>query len=99
MITPVLCVVVAEGKLLAALTFIEPEKVYAMPEPSLADNEYKLMVTLADLTDRELVATIGWAKQVPGLWPSLNKDLVLSSYYVNLHLQTLRGILCSVLLE
>jgi hypothetical protein len=55
-----------EGKLLAALQFIEPEKVYAMPEPSLSDDEYKLMVTLSDLTDRELVATIGWAKQVPG---------------------------------
>ena len=39
-----------------------------MPDASLPDDEYKLMATLSDLADRELVATIGWAKQVPGQW-------------------------------
>ena len=53
-------------KMLSALIAIEPEKVFAIPDPQLADNEYKLMATLSDLADRELVATIGWAKQVPG---------------------------------
>lgn len=52
--------------MLAALLNIEPDKVYAMPDPVLPDDEYKLMATLSDLADRELVATIGWAKQVPG---------------------------------
>ena len=52
--------------MLAALLSIEPEKVYAMPDPTLPDDDYKLMATLSDLADRELVATIGWAKQVPG---------------------------------
>jgi len=55
-----------ECNLLSSLLSIEPEKVYAMPDQSLVSNEHKLMVTLSDLTDRELVATIGWAKQVPG---------------------------------
>ena len=48
------------------LLSIEPDKVFAMPDPNLPDDDYKLMVTLSDLADRELVATIGWAKQVPG---------------------------------
>ncbi|ELT99464.1 hypothetical protein CAPTEDRAFT_108381 [Capitella teleta] len=55
-----------DNKMLAALLSIEPDKVYAMPDPGLPDDDYKLMATLSDLADRELVATIGWAKQVPG---------------------------------
>ena len=54
--------------MIASLLAIEPEKVFAMPNDTLADDEYKLMLTLSDLADRELVATIGWAKQVPGLF-------------------------------
>lgn len=45
---------------------IEPEEVFATPDESINNGELKLMITLSDLTDRELVATIGWAKQVPG---------------------------------
>ena len=63
------CVCVAcdtDIKMLPALLSIEPEKVYALPDHSLADDDFKLMATLSDLADRELVATIGWAKQVPG---------------------------------
>ena len=56
----------SENKMLSALLSIEPEKVYAMPDPNLPDDDLKLMATLSDLADRELVATIGWAKQVPG---------------------------------
>ena len=52
--------------MLSALMAIEPEKVYAMPDHSLSEDDYKFMATLSDLADRELVATIGWAKQVPG---------------------------------
>ena len=57
----------ADIKMLPALLAIEPEKVYALPDHSLADDDFKLITTLSDLADRELVATIGWAKQVPGL--------------------------------
>ncbi len=56
----------SDNKMLAALLNIEPEKVFAMPDRTLPDDDYKLMATLSDLADRELVATIGWAKQVPG---------------------------------
>ena len=45
---------------------IEPQKVFAMPNSSIPDNEMKHISTLSDLADRELVAIIGWAKQVPG---------------------------------
>lgn len=65
------CVYALENKMIASLLAIEPEKVFAMPNDTLADDEYKLMLTLSDLADRELVATIGWAKQVPGLWFSV----------------------------
>ena len=61
-----LLILCSDNKILTQLLRIEPEKVYAMPDPSLPDDEYKLMATLSDLADRELVATIGWAKQVPG---------------------------------
>ena len=65
MMISVLCV--ADIKMLLALLAIEPEKVYALPDCSLVDDDFKLMATLSDLADRELVATIGWAKQVPGI--------------------------------
>lgn len=59
-------VIKSENKLLSALMRIEPEEVFATPDESINNGELKLMITLSDLTDRELVATIGWAKQVPG---------------------------------
>ena len=59
---------VSDNRMLLALLNIEPDKVFAMPDPNLPDDDYKMMATLSDLADRELVATIGWAKQVPGLF-------------------------------
>lgn len=60
---------------------IEPQKVYASPNELMADGEDKAMVTLANLVDRELVATIGWAKQVPGRC-SLEKIVIgISSWF------------------
>uniref|UniRef100_A0AAY5EDF9 Estrogen-related receptor gamma b n=1 Tax=Electrophorus electricus TaxID=8005 RepID=A0AAY5EDF9_ELEEL len=44
----------------------EPEKVYAMPDPALPDDDIKALTTLCDLADRELVLNIGWAKHLPG---------------------------------
>lgn len=57
----------ADGGFLTMLMSIEPEKVYAQPDHTLPDDDFKLMTTLSDLADRELVATISWAKQVPGI--------------------------------
>lgn len=81
-------------KMLPALMSIEPEKVFALPDRSLADDDFKLMATLSDLADRELVATIGWAKQVPGkpsslliqmLWHAVDvtSDYVVHSCFYN----------------
>lgn len=56
----------SDNKLLTSLICIEPEEVYATPDDSAESSELKLMTTLSNLTDRELVATIGWAKLVPG---------------------------------
>jgi len=41
--------------------------VFASPESSVVDCVDKTMVTLSKLADRELVATVAWAKQVPGM--------------------------------
>ena len=56
----------SENKLLVALTKCEPEPLLALPDPSLTDDQYKIVTTLSDFYDRELVGTIGWAKQIPG---------------------------------
>ena len=59
-------VFISENKLLVALTKCEPEALLALPDPSLNDDQYKIVTTLSDFYDRELVGTIGWAKQIPG---------------------------------
>jgi len=53
-------------KLVRQLLQFEPQTVFASPDSSLADCLDKTMVTLSKLADRELVATVAWAKQVPG---------------------------------
>ncbi|XP_062857154.1 estrogen-related receptor gamma b [Trichomycterus rosablanca] len=55
-----------ENKLVSHLLGAEPEKVYAMPDPALPDDDIKALTTLCDLADRELVLNIGWAKHLPG---------------------------------
>lgn len=46
----------------------EPEKIYAMPDPTVPDSDIKALTTLCDLADRELVVIIGWAKHIPGTY-------------------------------
>ncbi|XP_038823553.1 estrogen-related receptor gamma a isoform X2 [Salvelinus namaycush] len=48
------------------LLVAEPEKIYAMPDPTVPDSDIKALTTLCDLADRELVVNIGWAKHIPG---------------------------------
>ncbi|KAF4092035.1 hypothetical protein AMELA_G00016390 [Ameiurus melas] len=55
-----------ENKVVSHLLGAEPEKVYAMPDPTLPDDDIKALTTLCDLADRELVLNIGWAKHLPG---------------------------------
>uniref|UniRef100_UPI00358FFC97 estrogen-related receptor gamma isoform X1 n=1 Tax=Myxine glutinosa TaxID=7769 RepID=UPI00358FFC97 len=54
------------NKIVSHLLVAEPEKIYAMPDPSIPDSDIKALTTLCDLADRELVVIIGWAKHIPG---------------------------------
>lgn len=55
-----------ENKIIKALINCEPEPLLAQANPALPESHFKTVSTLSDLVDRELVATIGWAKQIPG---------------------------------
>ncbi|CAB1443146.1 unnamed protein product, partial [Pleuronectes platessa] len=52
-------------KIVSHLLVVEPEKIYAMPDPTMPDGDIKALTTLCDLADRELVVIIGWAKHIP----------------------------------
>ncbi|KAE8586061.1 hypothetical protein XENTR_v10021537 [Xenopus tropicalis] len=56
----------AYTKIVSNLLLAEPEKIYAMPDPTVPDSDIKTLTTLCDLADRELVVIIGWAKHIPG---------------------------------
>lgn len=62
----------ADNKIVSHLLVAEPEKIYAMPDPTVPDSDIKALTTLCDLADRELVVNIGWAKHIPG---RMNPDL------------------------
>jgi len=53
-------------KLLHALNRCEPDPIFANPDPTLPSTELKTIALLSELCEKELVATIGWAKQIPG---------------------------------
>ncbi|KAG2457908.1 ERR2 protein, partial [Polypterus senegalus] len=53
-------------KIISHLLVAEPEKIYAMPDPTVPESDIKALTTLCDLADRELVVIIGWAKHIPG---------------------------------
>jgi len=73
-------------KIVSHLLVVEPEKIYAMPDPTMPDGDIKALTTLCDLADRELVVIIGWAKHIPGreTRPRMNDcvawDVVFRSY-------------------
>lgn len=57
-----------DNKIVSHLLVAEPEKIYAMPDPTVPDSDIKALTTLCDLADRELVVIIGWAKHIPGTY-------------------------------
>ena len=57
-------VTLEENKVLEALIACEPEPLASLDDPGLPASHIKTVSTLSDIYDRELVATIGWAKQV-----------------------------------
>lgn len=65
-------------KIVSHLLVVEPEKIYAMPDPTMPDGDIKALTTLCDLADRELVVIIGWAKHIPGLWQRVRCVFILS---------------------
>ncbi|XP_067875343.1 estrogen-related receptor gamma-like isoform X2 [Heterodontus francisci] len=54
------------NKIVSHLLLVEPDKIFAMPDPTAPESDVKVLTTLCDLADRELVIIIGWAKHVPG---------------------------------
>uniref|UniRef100_A0A2I3SJ05 Uncharacterized protein n=1 Tax=Pan troglodytes TaxID=9598 RepID=A0A2I3SJ05_PANTR len=52
--------------LVSHLLVVEPEKLYALPDPAGPDGHLSAVATLCDLFDREIVVTISWAKSIPG---------------------------------
>lgn len=76
----------ADNKIVSHLLVAEPEKIYAMPDPTVPDSDIKALTTLCDLADRELVVNIGWAKHIPGrekerrLNPDFNSKPKLTSF-------------------
>ncbi|XP_018913842.1 steroid hormone receptor ERR2 isoform X2 [Bemisia tabaci] len=64
-----------DNKMLEALTQCEPDMLSCLSSSSLAVD---ILSILSDLYDRELVGTIGWAKQIPGFTDlSLNDQMRL----------------------
>ena len=63
----------ADNKIVSHLLVAEPEKIYAMPDPTIPDSDIKALTTLCDLADRELVVIIGWAKHIPGTFSEMKK--------------------------
>jgi estrogen-related receptor ERR len=67
--------------MVSALLSCEPEPLLAINSQqsnttlssTSSSTQYKSICILSDLVDRELVATIGWAKQIPGF-----TDLILN---------------------
>merc|ERR1712088_577301 len=61
-----------------ALVACEPEALVSLEDAALPASPLETVSILSDVYDRELVATIGWAKQVPGFTDlSLNDQMKL----------------------
>lgn len=64
--------------MLEALTVCEPDILETNPESEPTTPKLRTLSILSDLYDRELVAVIGWAKQIPGFTDlSLNDQMHL----------------------
>ena len=57
---------VTDNKLLTSLISNEPETILALPDTSLPEKKYKIVKTLSDLYQRQLVGIVDWAKRIPG---------------------------------
>ncbi|XP_054711000.1 steroid hormone receptor ERR1-like [Uloborus diversus] len=55
-----------DNKMISALVGCEPEPLQLQAAGGEEGGSLRVVAALSDLVDRELVATIGWAKQIPG---------------------------------
>jgi len=70
-----------DNKILLALMGNEPELCATLtPDSLLVQAETRTISILSDLYDKEIISTIGWAKQVPG------KKLLLCGHEFDLNL-------------
>ncbi|KAM5126139.1 estrogen-related receptor gamma-like [Mantella aurantiaca] len=53
-------------RIISHLLIAEPEKIFTMTDITIPDSDITVLSTLCDITDRELVMTITWAKHIPG---------------------------------
>ncbi|XP_069611578.1 estrogen-related receptor gamma-like isoform X3 [Ranitomeya imitator] len=60
-----LCLLAA-NKVVSHLVLVEPGEIFASPDLDLQDGDLRILTTLCELINRELLVTIGWAKHVPG---------------------------------
>nr|CAB3243764.1 ERR estrogen-related receptor [Phallusia mammillata] len=58
--------IISQHKIVSHLLLAEPDKIYAQSDLTSPRSEVKVLTTLSDLADRELVVIIGWAKHIPG---------------------------------
>ncbi|XP_077141681.1 estrogen-related receptor gamma-like isoform X2 [Ranitomeya variabilis] len=54
------------NKVVSHLVLVEPGEIFASPDLDLQDGDLRILTTLCELINRELLVTIGWAKHVPG---------------------------------
>lgn len=54
------------NKVISQLLLSEPTPLNAIPDSSANSADVKILLTLCDLLNRELLAMIGWAKNIPG---------------------------------
>lgn len=73
--------VFTDNKIVSHLLVAEPEKIYAMPDPTVPDSDIKALTTLCDLADRELVVIIGWAKHIPGTYSFYCKQMTYRNHH------------------
>ena len=76
-------VTLEENKILETLIICEPEPLVSMEDASLPSSPLKTVSILSDIYDRELVATIGWAKQVNlfHIYINLFFDELMANYF------------------
>ncbi|CAI5692558.1 unnamed protein product [Oreochromis niloticus] len=77
----------SRNKVISHLLLTEPAPLAANQDNSTNDSSLRILLTLCDLLNRELLVLIGWAKQIPGTRSRpLNRSPIRTTPTLNLHL-------------